>query len=79
MSLPVVTIAEDMKEKKRINPKIGMGHPVKTKVGKIEENTREGRSRRLRREVVVYVQSMVRKKKFLFLFEDEYKKDISSC
>ena len=52
MSSPVVTIAEETKEKTRIKPKIGVGSLVKAKARKMEENTREGRSKRMRKDVV---------------------------
>ena len=48
-----------MKEKKRINPKIRVGYLVKAKVGNTEEKKREGRSRRMRKEVVGCVQAVV--------------------
>ena len=51
-----------------------MGSVVKTKVGEIEDNTREGRSRRLSKYVVVFVQNMVGKKRFLIQLEDGHKK-----
>ena len=38
----------------------------------------EGRSRRMRKEVVVYVHSLLGKNKFLVLFEYGQKKEISS-
>ena len=52
MSSPIVTIVEGIKEKKRIKPKIGVGSLVKAKARKMEENTREGRSGRMRKDVV---------------------------
>ena len=55
-----------------------MGSLVKSKVGKIEENTREGRSRRIRKDVVGCVQAVVGNKKFLVQFEDGKKRDMSS-
>ena len=69
MRSPVVTITEGMKEKDRIKTKIGVGSLVKAKVRKMEENTREGRSRRTRKEVVGCVEAVVGKKKFLVQFE----------
>ena len=62
MSSHVVTIKNGMKEKKRIRKKIGVGSALKSKVGDIEENTREGRIRSMRKEVVVCVQAVVEKK-----------------
>ena len=61
----VVTIVEGVKEKKRINTKTGLGYLVKEKVGNMEENTREVRSRRTRKYVLGHVKSVVGKKKFL--------------
>ena len=78
MSSPVVIIAEGVKEKKRIKKKIGLGSVVKEHVGEMEDNTREGRSRRMRKEVVGCVQDVVGKKKLLVQFEDGKRKNISS-
>ena len=44
----------------------------------MEKITREGRSRRMRKEVVGCVQSVFGKNKFLILFEDGQKKEIGS-
>ena len=55
-----------------------MGSVVKAKVGELENITRDGRSRRTRKELVGCVHSLVGKKKFLVQFEDGQKKDISS-
>ena len=55
-----------------------MGSVVKAKVGELENITREGRSRRMRKEVMGCVQSIVGKNKFLVQFEDGQKKDINS-
>ena len=51
-----------MKYQKRIKTKIGVGSVVKAKVGYMEDNTREGRIRSMRKEVVVCVQAVVEKK-----------------
>ena len=51
--------------KKQTKTKIGVGSVVKAKVGELEKTTREGRSRRMRKDVLVCVQAMVGKKKFL--------------
>ena len=40
MSSHVVTIAEGMKEMKRIKIKTGVGSVVKSKVGEMDDNTR---------------------------------------
>ena len=45
----------------------------------MEENTREGRSRRMSKDVVGCVHSVVGKKKFLVQFEDGQKRDMRSC
>ena len=63
-----------MKEKKRIKKHIGVGSVVQAKVGEMDDKKREGRTRMTRKEVVVCVQSVVGKKKFLVLFEDGKKK-----
>ena len=54
-----------MKMKKQTKTKVGVGSAVKAKVGELEKITREERSRRMRKEVVRCVQSVVGKKKFL--------------
>ena len=64
--------------KKQNKTKIGVGSVVKAKVGELDNITREGRIRRMRKEVVVCVQSMLFKKNFLVQFEDGHKKEISS-
>ena len=64
--------------KKQNKTKIGVGSVVKSKVGDLEKITREGRSRRTRKEVALCVQDVAGKKKFLFQFEDGQKKEISS-
>ena len=66
-------------EKKRIKKQIWVGSVVMTKVGEMEENTREGRIRRMRKEVVGRVQVVVEKKKVLVQFEDGKKKETRSC
>ena len=75
MRSSVLTIAEWMNQNKT---KIGVGSVVKAKVGELENIKREGRSRRMRKEVVGCVQSVVGKKNFLVQFEYQQKKDISS-
>ena len=58
--------------------KIGVGSVVKAEVGELDKITRKGRSRRMRGEVAECVQRVVGKNKFLVLFEDGQKKEISS-
>ena len=67
-----------MKEKKRINTKIGVGYVVKAKDGDMDDNKREGISRRTRKEVVGYVQDVVETKTLLVQFKYGQKKDMSS-
>ena len=67
-----------MKEKKQTKTQIGMGSVVKAKVGEIEENTREGIIRMIRKEVVVCVQDFMLKNILLVQFGDGKKKEISS-
>ena len=68
-----------MKMTKQTKTKIVVGSVVKAKVGELEKITRKGRTRRMRKEVVGYVQSVVGKNNFFFLFEDGQKKEIGSC
>ena len=63
--------------KKKTKTKIGVGYVVKSKVGELENITREVRSRRMRKDMVGCVQSVVGKKKLLVQFENGNKKDIS--
>ena len=70
MSSPVLTIAEGMKTKNQNKTNIGIWSVVKAKVGELEKTTREGRSRRSRKEVVRYVQYVAGKRKFLVQFKD---------
>ena len=55
---------------KHTKTKIGVKSVVKAKVGELKNITREGRIRRIRKEVVGFVQSVVGKNKLLVLFED---------
>ena len=64
---------------KQTKTKIGVGSFVKAKVGELDKITREGRSRRMRKEVVGCVQSVVGKNNLLVLFEYGHKKYIGSC
>ena len=63
---------------KQTKTKIVVGSVLKAKVGELEKITRKGRSRRMRKEVVGYVQSVLGKNNFLVLFEDGQKKEIGS-
>ena len=78
MISPVLTILEGMKLNNQTKTKIGVGYIVKAKVGESEKIKREGRSSRMRKEVVGYVHSVVGQKKFLVPFEDGHKKEMSS-
>ena len=78
MSSPVLKIAEGMKVKKQNKTKIDVVSVVKAKVRELEKVIREGRIRRMRKEVVGCVQDVVGKKKFPVQFEDGQKKEISS-
>ena len=69
MSSPVVNVKERMERTKQTKMKIGVGSVVKAKVGELEKVTREGRSRRMRKEVLGCVHSVVGKKEFLVIFE----------
>ena len=74
MSSPAVTVKEGVEMNNQTKKKIGGDSVVKAKVGELEKITREGRSRRMRKEVVGCVQSVVGNKKFLVKFEDGRKK-----
>ena len=52
MSLPVDTITKERKEEKWGKMKIGVGSIVTAKVGDMEKKTMEGKSRRMRRDLV---------------------------
>ena len=58
MRSPVLSIAEDMKVKKMNMTKIKVVYVVKAKVGELEEITREGRIRRMRKNVVGCIQAV---------------------
>ena len=64
--------------KKHNKMEIGVGSVVKAKVGEFENITREGRSMRMRKEVVGCVQAVAGKKNFVIQLEDGQKKEISS-
>ena len=64
--------------KKQTKTKIGVGSFVNAKVGYLENITREGIIKRIMKEVVGCVQSVVGKKKSLIQFKDGQKKEISS-
>ena len=67
---PAVTVKERVEMKNQTKTKIGVGSIVKAKAGWLEKITREGRSSRIRKEVVGCVQSVVGKKNFLVKFKD---------
>ena len=60
--------------KKQNNTNIGVGCVIKENVGELGDITREGRSRRMRKEVLGCVHYVVGKKNFIFKFEDGKKK-----
>ena len=47
-------------------------------MGEMEEKTREGRSNRMTKDVVVFFQDVLGKNNFLVQFEDGQKRDISA-
>ena len=55
---------KERKKEKWVMMKIGVGSAVTAKIGEMEEKTMEGRSRRMRGEVVDCVRAVVGKKKF---------------
>ena len=70
---------KEMKETKRRNTKVDVGTLVTAKVREMEEKTRDGRSRRTRKEAVGCVEAMVGNKKFLVRFKDGQRREMSSC
>ena len=52
ISVPVGIIEKRSREEKRDKAKIGVGTSVTVKVGEIDEKIREGKSRRMRKELV---------------------------
>ena len=63
--------------KKQNKTKIGVGSVVKAKVGELDNITSKGRSRRMSKEVVGCVYSVVGKNNLLVEFEYGQKKEIS--
>ena len=74
MRSPAVTIVEGMKWKKRIKLKIEVGYLVKANTGNMEDKTRNGRSKRMRKEVVGCVQDVLGKNNVPDQFEYEQKR-----
>ena len=64
--------------KNQTKTKIRVESVVKTKVGELENITREGIIRRMRKEVVGFVQSVVGNKNFIVFFRDSQKIEIIS-
>ena len=60
--------------KNQTKKKIRVGYVVKAKVGELEEITMDERSRRMRKDLVGGVQSVMWNKSFLVKFEDGKKK-----
>ena len=79
MRLPVIKIMKDMEEANQINMKVMVGYFVKAKVRDTEENTKEGRIRSTRKEVVVCVHYVVGKKRFLVNLKDGQRREIIYC
>ena len=78
MISPVVTVKEGMEIKKQTKTKIGLGSVVKAKVGELENITREGRIRGMRKYVVIFVQTVVGNNNLLIQFKDGQKEEIYS-
>ena len=74
MSLLIVIIKKEMKDKKWIKTKIGLGSVVKAKDVEMENNTMEVRIRRMRENMVICLQDVVDKKKFPVQFEEGRRK-----
>ena len=56
-----------------------MGSVVKAKVGEVEENTREGRIRRMRKDLMGCFQDVMGEKKLLAQSENMQKKEMIPC
>ena len=54
-----------------------VGKVVKSNVGELEEDTREGFSKRLRKNMAGVVQEIVGKRRYLEIFQDELEKEMS--
>ena len=65
-------------EKKRIKKNIGVGYVVNVKVGDMKEKIGEVIARRMRKEVVGFLQAMAEKKIFLVQLKYGQKKEMSS-
>ena len=68
MRSPVVIIKEGLEIKEQTKTEIGLGSVIMDKVDELEKITREGRSSRLRKEVVGCIYRVVGKKTLLFQF-----------
>ena len=79
MILPVVTIIKEMKEKKQRKEKIGLGYIVTVKVGDMDEDIRQGRSRIMMRGVIECVQATLVKNNILVQFENRQNIDLICC
>ena len=79
MSLPVIKIEKEMKEKKLSKTKIDVGSLVKVKDGETEKNKREGKTRRIWTEVAGCFQDVTGNKNLLVQFEDGQKREMSYC
>ena len=79
MSSPVANDKEGTVMTNQTKTDIGVGSVVKAKVGELDNTTKEGRSRRMRKEVVGCVQIVVGKKKFRVLLKYGQKIEMGSC
>ena len=73
---PVVTIEQDMMEKKRIKTKIWVGFVVNANVGDTDNKKRGARNRSTSKEMVGFFQAVVGKKKFLVKLEYRKKEEM---
>ena len=79
MSLPVIKIEKEMKEKKLSKTKIDVGSLVKVKDGETEKNKREGKTGRIWTEVAGCFQDVTGNNNLLVQFEDVQNREMSYC
>ena len=79
MILLVAAMSKDTEEENWSKMKIKVGYVMTRKFIAVEYKTREGRISRMWKEVVVCVQSVAEKNKFLVKLKYVHSRDMSSC
>ena len=79
MKSPVITTAEQMKEKKIIKTKIGLGSIVKAQGREIEDNTSEVRNNNTTKYLVGCVQDVSGNNSLRVKYKDGQNEYMSSC